>query len=92
MGDGNPATNQVLMITLDTYDEFLDAFCNASDDQADVCPTETQLAGVLVNNTVADPNIEPACNPFEICPAGTALAGVAVNSTSPGIQLSTARS
>ena len=56
MGDGNLTTDQVDDDTLDTYDEFLDVICNASDDQAEVCPTETQLAGVLVNNTVADPN------------------------------------
>ena len=83
MGDGNLTTDQVDDDTLDTYDGFLDLICNASDDQAEVCPTGTQLAGILVNNTVADPSIEPACNPFETCPAGTVLEGVIVNSTSP---------
>ena len=83
MGDGNLTTDQVDDDTLDTYDGFLDLICNASDDQAEVCPTGTQLAGILVNNTVMDPVIEPACNPFQICPAGTVLEGVVVNSTSP---------
>ena len=70
MGDGNPVTNDTDPTDPDTYDLLLDEFCNASDDQAEVCPDETQLAGILVNNTIADPTIdEPACNPFEICPA-----------------------
>ena len=86
MGDGNPVTNDTDTTDPETYDFQLDAFCNASDDQAEVCPDGTQLAGILVNNTIADPTIEPACNPFTICPAGTALEGVAVNSTSPDIQ------
>ena len=82
MGDGNPVTNDTDPTDPDTYDLLLDEFCNASDDQAEVCPDETQLAGILVNNTIADPTIdEPACNPFTICPADTALEGVAVNST-----------
>ena len=78
-GDGNLATNQVTDPTdTTTYDLELAAICNANDDQSEVCPDNTQLVGILVEDTVMDPDIEPACNPFEICPDDTILADVAV--------------
>jgi hypothetical protein len=77
MGDGNIATNSVDPMSMN-FDAMLATICNARDDQSETCPDGTQLEGILVKDTVMDPNIEPACNPFEICPANTALAGVAV--------------
>ena len=37
MGDGNLFTNDTDITDPATYDPLLDAFCNASDDQAEVC-------------------------------------------------------
>ena len=79
MGDGDLTTNQVTDGELDTFDEVLFEICNAKDDDSEVCPHGTQLDGVLVQDTVDSPAIEPACNPFEICPVGTALAGVVLD-------------
>jgi hypothetical protein len=77
MGDGNLTTNSVVMGP--NFDMMLNQTCNAS--EGEICPFGTQLAGVLVNDTVMDPMIEPACNPFEVCPADTVLGGVVINAT-----------
>ena len=66
MGDGNLTTTAELL-----------PLCNLPD--AEVCAADTQLAGILVNNTdVTSNGLEAACNPFEICPADTVLTGVTV--------------
>ena len=70
MGDGDPTTTV-------PADAMLTANC---DESTEVCPADTALAGVVVDDPVDDlPGTIPAIcslNGLEKCPAGTDLEGV----------------
>ncbi|MGB9169191.1 MAG: hypothetical protein WCB31_09725, partial [Nitrososphaeraceae archaeon] len=80
MGDGNLTTNDVFDMDSDLFDLTLAQICFSTDQQVEVCDADTDLAGIVVNDTdgSTDGTLDEGACFFNACPAGTALEGVAL--------------